>query len=268
MKKLIIFIFFIVFAQHATATTIEAELAKIEAYEYESIDYRFRLKGLENSETWCTEESGVKRCVPVVNQISVEHDLNFIINKDYKVDIKYDELKKKKSCEQWKVIRSRKNEWNPFYFWRTFYCVEENNIIKYTFKYFPDIKGVGLDEMLYATCSSNDFNEYKIPLLKKFNSFTNSQSPKIYPNNLSLNSPLSGEFLTARLVSTKNSAINCQGDSALGITIKLYEYQQSALANSGQYRNKGWHKLHEVDLYTTAIKKYMTDLAKQNIPKF
>lgn len=198
MYKFLVSIIFIVFAQSALATTYEAELAKFEAYEYDSMDYRFQVKRLENSETWCYEYNAVKRCVPVVTQISVLHDLNFVINEKYKADVKYDDLKKNIACKQEKVAASRLNEYRPFDLRLRFFCIEENNIIAYTFEYFPAIQGVGLEKFYYATCSSTDFDEYKLPLLRKFNSFAQSQKPKIARTELGLDSPLSGEFLIAR----------------------------------------------------------------------
>ena len=43
MIKILTSIFFITFAHQAIATTIDAELAKPKAYEYETIDYSFNL---------------------------------------------------------------------------------------------------------------------------------------------------------------------------------------------------------------------------------
>ena len=186
MIKLIISLFIITFAQQAMATTIEAELAKPKAYEYESLDYKFDILPLENTENWCYTYDAVERCRDVVAQVIVTHDLNFLINDKYEANVRYDDLKLNMSCEQGNVRPFRLNEYRTFELRLTVFCVEENNIINYTFKYLPDIEGIGLEKIYYITCSSSKFADYIIPLLKKFNSFNNSQSPKIASYKLEL----------------------------------------------------------------------------------
>jgi hypothetical protein len=276
MNKLLFSIFFIAFSQHTTATTIAAELAKPKAYEYESLGYSFNLHPLKNPENWCYVFNAVERCRDVVTQIAVTHDLNFLINDKYKADVKYDDLNLNKFCEQGKVRPARLNEYRSFDLRLTVYCVEGNNIINYTFKYLPDIKGIGLEKIYYITCSSNNFSDYIIPLLKKFNSFNGSQAPKIDSRKLELNSPLTGEFFRANLVSTGNiKSIKCQGDSGLNITISMNEYVQNQINRS--IPNKGWYyelynidtePVNGLDLYTNAIKIHLKELAKENKPKF
>jgi hypothetical protein len=278
MYKFLVSIIFIFFAQSALATTIEAELAKPKAYEYESLDYEFRVLPLKNTEKWCYEFNSVERCRDVVAQIVVTHDLNFLINEKYKADVRYDDLKLNKFCEQGKVRPARLNEYKSFDLRLTVFCAEGNNIITYTFKYLPDIKGIGLEKMYYVTCSSNNLTDYIIPLLSKFNSFKNSQMPKIASHKLELDSPLTGEFFRANLVKTGNSkSLKCQGDSGLNITITMNEYLQKQIKNTSS-PNKGWYNdvytepnsdpINGPDLYTNTIKKYMEELAKQNKPKF
>jgi hypothetical protein len=274
-------LFFIIFAQPVKATTIEAELAKPEAYEYESLDYEFEILPLKSTEKWCYEYKAADICRDVVAQIVVSHDLNFVINDRYKADIKYDSLKLNKFCEQGKVRAARLNEYKSFDLRLTVFCKEENNIINYTFKYLPGIKGVGLEKIYYVTCSSGKFTDYIIPLLNKFNSFSKSQSPKIVSNKwerLEIESPLTGEFLIAKLVGTGNSnSIKCQGDWGLNITIQMHEYLQTQ-TNIISSPNRGWYRssytdpkfdpVNDSDLYTNAIKKHNKELANQNKPKF
>jgi len=259
MNKLLISIFFIAFSQQAMATTIEAELAKPKSYNYESMDYRHNLLSLKNSESWCYKYKDVERCRPVIGQIISSNGTNFVINDKYRIDVKYDDLKKNKSCEQGNTSVKRVSENLPFDLRRKFFCIEDNNLIHYTFKYFPDIQGIGLETMFYGTCSSQDFEEYTIPLLRKFNSFTQSQSPRInlHPqvSNLALDSPLTGEHFYARLENTKDAAIKCKGDSALTIAISLEEYRQNGTRS---FRV----------LYESFIKKLMEMNAKENKPIF
>ena len=69
--------------------------------------------------------------------------------------------------------------------------------------------------------------------------------------------------MEAKLFSvTKDSGINCQGDSGLNITISLFEYLQRS-----DKINRGWFKSIS-DIYTNRIKSIMTELSKQNKPKF
>lgn len=265
MNNLLFAIFFIVFAQFARATTIEAELAKPKAYSYESIDYKFKLIRLMNSENWCYKDSGVERCKTVIGQIISLNDTNFVINEKYRIDVKYDDLKKNKSCIQNNVTVAA-DAWDNRIevVRRRVFCVEENNVISYTFKYFTDIKGIGLEKMYYATCSSKDLEEYKLPLLRKFNSFTQSQSPEMARDYFDIHSPLTGEHFRASLISTKDGAIKCQGDSALSIEITLNEYRQKYKSADG-----GWYRYHyTVDVYRSFIERLMEKNAKENKPKF
>jgi hypothetical protein len=278
MNKLLFSLFFIAFSQLTMATTIEAELAKPKAYEYESLDYEFSMLPLKNTEKWCFDFNAVQRCRDVVAQIVVTHDLNFLINDKYKADVKYDDLKSNKFCEQGKVRAARLNEYKSFDLRLTVFCAEGNNIINYIFKYLPDINGIGLERILYVTCSSNNLAEYIVPLLKKFNSFRNSQAPKITSNNLEIDSPLTGEHFKANLIKTGNiNSLKCQGDFGLRITITMNEYVQRQIKNTSS-PNKGWYNdiytepnsdpVNGPDLYTNTIKKYMEELAKQNKPRF
>ena len=69
--------------------------------------------------------------------------------------------------------------------------------------------------------------------------------------------------MEAKLFSlTKDSGINCQGDSALNITISLFEYVQT-----NDKINRGWFKSIS-DIYSNRIKSMMSELSKQNKPKF
>ena len=265
MNKILALIFFITVSQQAMSTTFEIELAKPKAVEYETIFYGFEVPLLKNPDTWCYKFNAVEKCLPVGTQMIITNPLNFIINDKYKANVKYDDLKNNKSCKEGNLKVERVNEYRPFELWTNISCVEDNNFIRYTFKYFPDIQGIALEKMFYATCSSNNFHEYKLPLLRKFNSFKFSQAPTGSSTQLKIDSPLTGEFFTSELISTKGGSINCDGDSALSITITLNEYKQTRLTAATP--NKGWFNSQE-DIYTSSIKKMMTELAKQNKPKF
>ena len=80
MNKVINSILIIIFCTQATATTIEAELAKPIVSKYESMNYRFEVLTLKNPDDWCYFNKGDRRCVPNKNQIRILNNTNFLIN--------------------------------------------------------------------------------------------------------------------------------------------------------------------------------------------
>ena len=256
MNKVIFSLFFIIFCTQVTSTTIEAELAKPDVRDYE-LNQRFEVLTLKNSDDWCYLYKGDRLCVSIQNQIRILNNTNFLINDTYKTNVKYNQLKKNKSCTQHRVQATGDY---PFTLMRKFFCIEDNNIIAYMFKYYPDIKGVGLDAMYYATCSSRNFDDYKLPLVRKFNSFHQSQKPLISPSEVKIWSPISGEIFSASIsILSKDSAINCPGNSSLGLLVELRKSRFDNFYN-------GWNM--SGDLYTDTIQEMLKDSAKQNNPKF